>query len=84
MSDNERIMCADGSTTYDVEIMLVVQKKLLCIPITKQNAEYFDIVEQVNKYLLNHCCHEIVNDLIDIDLDRSKVIEYCTICGNTM
>ena len=84
MSDNERIMSADGSKPYDVEIMLAVQKKILCMPITEQNAEYFDIVKQVNKYLLKYCCHELVHDLIDIDPDRSKVIEYCTICGNTM
>ena len=84
LDNNERIMSADGSKTYDVELMLSVQKKLLCMPITKQNPEYFDIVKQVNKYLVKYCCHDIVHDLIDIDPDRSKVIEYCTICGNTL
>ncbi len=37
----------------------------------------------INKNLINLCNHEIITDTIDIDLDRSKTIEYCKICGIT-
>lgn len=36
------------------------------------------------KHNLQCCCsHMFVKDLIDIDLDRSKEIEYCSVCEYT-
>ena len=35
---------------------------------------------KIRKKLTTLCKHEWVIDLIDIDLDRSKTIEYCKIC----
>ena len=35
-------------------------------------------------YLHKHCKHNVVNDLIDVDPDRSMAISYCTICESTL
>jgi hypothetical protein len=35
---------------------------------------------KIRKKLTTLCNHEWVIDLIDLDLDRSKTIEYCKIC----
>ena len=81
---NDVIMSEDGTQTYEVYVMLKVQKNLQTMPVTRQTLEYFDILKQVTKYLHKHCNHNVVDDLIDIDPDRSKTISYCTICGNTL
>lgn len=36
--------------------------------------------EKVKQKIVSLCKHEWVSDTIDIDLDRSKTIEYCKIC----
>lgn len=78
------IMSEDGTQTYEVYVMLKVQREMQMMPITRQTPEYLDILKRVTKYLHKHCNHNVVEDLIDIDLDRSKNISYCTICGNTL
>jgi hypothetical protein len=88
MSNNQEnddvIMCEDGTQTYEAYVMLKVQREMQMMPITLQTPEYFDILKRVNKYLHKHCRHNVVQDLIDIDPDRSRAITYCTICGNTL
>jgi len=52
----------------------------------KQNPDYKNIIQLIEKYLIDHsddCDHNIIDDLIDIDLDRSKTVKYCTICYKT-
>lgn len=66
-----------------IEIMLSVKYRLELMPFSKRGPEYVKILEDVMKYLHKHCKHDIVDDLIDIDPDRSQTIYYCTICGNT-
>jgi hypothetical protein len=36
--------------------------------------------EKVRQKIVSLCKHEWIKDTIDIDLDRSKTIEYCKIC----
>jgi len=49
----------------------------------KQNPDYKNIIQLIEKYLIDHCNHNIIEDLIDIDPDRSKMIKYCTLCYKT-
>lgn len=49
----------------------------------KINDEYSKIYKLVEEYIVKHCHHEIINDLIDIDPDRSKSISYCEKCFHT-
>lgn len=48
-----------------------------------QNPDYKNIIQLIEKYLIDHCNHNIIDDLIDIDPDRSQMIKYCTICYKT-
>jgi ATP-dependent helicase/DNAse subunit B len=70
--------------SVELTIMHSIQKQLYTLPPGRQTPEYFDILRKVNEYLYKYCIHNIVDDLIDIDPDRSKEISYCTICGNTI
>lgn len=47
---------------------------------SEKNDEINIILKKVDEFLLKHCQHEIVDDLIDIDPDRSKSIRYCEKC----
>lgn len=52
----------------------------------KQNADYKNIIQLIEKYLIQHsddCDHNIIEDLIDIDPDRSKMVKYCNLCYKT-
>lgn len=52
----------------------------------RQNSDYKNIVGLIEKYLIEHsndCDHNIIEDLIDIDPDRSQMVKYCTICYKT-
>jgi len=49
----------------------------------KVNDDYSKIVQLIEEYVMKHCNHKMVRDLIDIDPDRSKSIVYCENCLHT-
>ena len=49
-------------------------------PLIKQSSLF---AEHVKERLSHICNHKIVEDVIDIDYDRSKTIHYCEICDTT-
>lgn len=66
--------------------METVRQILQSVSKDKQNPDYKNIIQLIEKYLLEHsgeCNHNIIDDLIDIDPDRSKMIKYCTLCYKT-
>jgi len=46
----------------------------------KKVLEYSKIYYSVVDYIVKHCAHEIVEDTIDIDGDRSQTVCYCRKC----
>ena len=65
-----------------IETMIGVRNLLLEENDTS-DPEYKEILNYVEKYIKTHCKHEIIDDLIDIDPDRSKTIFYCKHCETT-
>ena len=65
-----------------IETMIGVRNLLLEEHDTN-DPEYREILNYVEKYIKKHCKHEIIQDLIDIDPDRSKTIFYCKHCETT-
>ena len=66
--------------------METIKQALNAVSKEKQNSDYKNIIQLIEKYLLKHsndCHHNIIDDLIDIDPDRSKMVKYCTICYKT-
>jgi hypothetical protein len=68
-------------------IETLVKIKHLLEPFVKlqngENDELFEIKDKVLTYLKKNCPHDLVQDIIDIDLERSKNIVYCSICEET-
>ena len=65
-----------------IETMIGVRNLLLEENDTS-DPEYKEILHYVERYIKTHCKHEIIQDLIDIDPDRSKTIFYCKHCETT-
>lgn len=66
-----------------VEIMSRVNELLQAIPPEQQNEDNKKIREDVKKYLLNHCNHQIIQDYVDVDVEHSMVVYYCEHCKQT-
>jgi flagellar motor switch protein FliG len=64
---------------YDHDVDTMIQTKHLLLSMVKTD-EIDEILKRVDQYLKKNCNHRIVNDLIDIDPDRSKSIQYCEHC----
>ena len=77
----------------DVDLMIKINKLLGGSPFLLENTniqetnrrkeKYEKIKSLVNEYLKEFCEHIIIEDVIDIDPDRSKYIRYCEKCEST-
>lgn len=85
-----------SENTEDVESMIRVKMALDASPMSKmvvtnddqpnnfkrymRSVAFCKILKEVNAYLFLHCQHNYVEDLIDIDPDKSQTIRYCEKC----
>ena len=69
----------------DAEVELMIRAKNICqrMPADLRSKEYQEILIKITDFLLKHCQHELVNDSIDIDPDKSIDICYCVKCEIT-
>jgi len=62
----------------------IILEKLNSNIIDKFLNNTIELTDCVNEHLLNSCYnHEYIDDLIDIDVDRSLKVTYCQICEVT-
>jgi hypothetical protein len=63
----------------------VEKAKLMLTQILKKHrsVDVNNIIDLIEKYLTDKCNHNVIEDLIDIDPDRSKMIKYCDKCYKT-
>tara|TARA_B110000285_G_scaffold216924_1_gene264701 strand:+ start:2867 stop:3097 length:231 start_codon:yes stop_codon:yes gene_type:complete len=54
------------------------------IPKTDRPIEYQNILTIIEEYLRTHCNHQVIEDDIDIDPEKSMKIKYCNHCGLTL
>jgi|1048.fasta_scaffold169540_1 hypothetical protein len=64
----------------NVALMKSVRNQMMSIPAAERNADYESIYKSIQEYLRKYCQHRIVDDLIDLDPDRSMTIYYCEYC----
>ena len=50
----------------------------------KKRSEINVKLDLCRKHIKNICKHQYVNDLIDIDPEKSQYITYCVICDDTL
>lgn len=65
----------------DIAIVREIVSILHYYKILNPNEEdYKNVLNNCRDYLKKNCNHNLVNDVIDIDLDRRAYIRYCDIC----
>ena len=73
-------------TLDDIDYMTISEFSDICYP--KNNKDFFtekikhfqDLIDNCNNELDHLCCHNFIDDVIDITPDRSQSITYCDIC----
>jgi len=50
---------------------------------TNQTEEYKAVLAKINLFIGRYCEHCIVRDYIDVSLEKTIMIEYCTKCLKT-
>ena len=73
-------------TLDDINYATISEFSDICYP--KNNKDFFtdkikhfqDLIDNCNNELDQLCCHNYVDDVIDIAPERSQSITYCTIC----
>jgi len=85
MQNEDEIISLTDSSNNDViiQMMEIANSALNSIPESQQNAEYREICIKIQTFIDKHCEHHIVFDLIDINPDVSKTIQYCVKCNKT-
>ena len=73
-------------TLDDIDYMTISEFSDICYP--KNNKSFFtekikhfqDLIDNCNNELDHLCCHNFIDDVIDITPERSQSITYCAIC----
>ena len=73
-------------TLDDINYMTISEFSDICYP--KNNKSFFtekikhfqDLIDICNNELDQLCCHNFIDDVIDITPERSQSITYCAIC----
>jgi hypothetical protein len=64
----------------DITSVRQAKEGLLRLSNENMNSDYTYILETLDNYLIEHCNHNVVTDLIDIDPEISQTIHYCDRC----
>ena len=67
---------------FDKNPLILTQFNSIFDPtVFKSKVDHF--AEELKDTVDNYCCHEYIEDIIDVDYDRSKRIVYCQLCELT-
>ena len=64
----------------ELDLLIVVKNTLSNIHIDYQSVEYENIVFNIDCAIHRRCEHNIINDTIDIDVEKTQNICYCDKC----
>jgi hypothetical protein len=78
---------------YEIELLLQIKLRLIAYHKFKEQEEKYThnpvlksskhLLEQINCRLSHFCQHNIIQDIIEIGLDKTKTIYYCDKCDTT-
>ena len=73
----------NNETRTDIAVMSESKLLLECLIEDERTGEYAEVINRITKYLQDNCCHYVVSDYIDVDVERSQEIRYCKHCKIT-
>ena len=78
---------------YEMELLLQIKVRLIEYRLLKEYDEKYThnpvlkssnhLLEQINSRLSHFCEHNIIQDIIEIGVDKTKTIFYCDKCDTT-
>jgi hypothetical protein len=64
----------------DIQRVLFIKREIEALILEVHNEQLKIALREIDRYLILHCPHQFVNDLIDVDPDKSITIHYCQLC----
>jgi archaellum component FlaC len=83
MSDKIELLNKEISTICDEMNRNIIEEKIIDIETQLENAKIKQTDLQQLHDLQSSCCHEFVEDLVDLTPDKSIAVQYCIYCYYT-
>jgi hypothetical protein len=64
----------------DIQGVLFIKREIEILLIELDDENLKNALKHCDQYLINHCPHQYITDLIDIDPEKSQTICYCKLC----
>ena len=73
-------MSVDDTNNFFISMLESLEEKLYMNNFLKDNQTIIAIQDNIRKFLITNCKHELETDYIDIDPEQSQKVIYCTKC----
>ena len=73
-------MSVNDTNNFFISMLESLEEKLYMNNFLKDNTNIIAIQDNIRKFLITNCKHELETDYIDIDPEQSQKVIYCTKC----
>ena len=74
-------MSNDDTNNFFISMISLLDENIYINDSLKYNKNVISIRDNIRKFLIENCQHDLVTDYIDIDPEQSQQIIYCTKCN---
>jgi hypothetical protein len=69
-----------SNVDFFIYILSLLDEKIYVNDFLKDNVNVIAIQDNIRKFLITNCKHELATDYVDITPEQSQQITYCTNC----
>ena len=73
-------MSVDDTNNFFISVLESLEEKLYMNNFLKDNTNIIAIQDNIRKFLIANCKHDLETDYIYIDQEQSQKVIYCTKC----
>jgi hypothetical protein len=73
-------MSIGDTNNFFISILASLEENVYVNDFLKDNANVIAIQDNIRKFLIENCKHDLETDYIDIDPEQSQKVIYCTKC----
>lgn len=73
-------MSNNDTNNFFIHMLSLLDEKIYISQFMRDNVNVTTIRDNIRKFLIANCEHDLVTDYIDIDPEQSQQIIYCTKC----
>jgi hypothetical protein len=75
-----KTMANVDSNNFFISMLSLLDEKIYVNSLLKENVNVIAIQDNIRKFLISNCNHEVETDYIDLTPEKSYKIVYCTKC----